>query len=142
MFTLKNYDVPIDLLVHVILKHISYFELDHVLPCFRLTPKEAAKIKYKIYTNRLQITKLHYGTEYRVEDKLHRENGSAMEDHKGGKAWFIDGKLHRTDGPAVETSGTKEWFIHGKRHRVDGPAVEWSSGYKAWFIDGVHVPEF
>ena len=24
-------------------------------------------------------------------------------------------------------------------HRIDGPAVEWTSGYKAWFINGVGI---
>jgi hypothetical protein len=32
-------------------------------------------------------------------------------------------KLHCENGPAVYTSTVKEWFINGKRHRVDGPAI-------------------
>ena len=160
MFKLTNYDIPIDLLIHVILKHISYFELDHILPCFRLSAKEIAIIKYKIYKQRLKVTKCQQTTEYCVENKLHREDGPAMdfangykswylngirhrtdgpavEDANGTKAWFIDGKLHRLDGPAVEQSdGDKEWWVDGKRHRLDGPACEWNIGRKSWFVNG------
>lgn len=29
--------------------------------------------------------------------------------------WYQNGKLHRTDGPAVEDSdGSKEWYLEGK----------------------------
>ena len=49
----------------------------------------------------------------------------------------LEGKLHRTDGPAVEyADGHKEWYINGQRHRTDGPAVECADGDKSWYIDG------
>ena len=33
----------------------------------------------------------------------------------GSKAWYLNGKLHREDGPAVEYSnGTKHWYLNGK----------------------------
>jgi hypothetical protein len=52
------------------------------------------------------------------------------------KSWYINGKLHRTDGPAIEYSnGTKVWYINGKRHRTDGPAVEYPNGTKEWYIN-------
>ena len=54
----------------------------------------------------------------------------------GIKEWRLNGKLHREDGPAAEwTNGTKEWWLNDKRHREDGPAIEWTSGYKAWFLN-------
>jgi hypothetical protein len=29
-------------------------------------------------------------------------------------AWYLNGKLHRTDGPAIEHSdGDKEWYLNG-----------------------------
>lgn len=60
----------------------------------------------------------------------------------GGKSWFLDGKLHREDGPAVEyANGRKCWCLNGKRHREDGPAVEWSNGDKSWFLNGEEVTE-
>ena len=46
-----------------------------------------------------------------------------------GAGWTIewhspDGKLHRTDGPAMtHRDGTEEWWEHGKRQRTDGPAI-------------------
>ena len=42
----------------------------------------------------------------------------------GNTEWWLNGELHREDGPAVECSdGTKSWYLHGKRHREDGPAL-------------------
>lgn len=41
--------------------------------------------------------------------------------------WDVDGKLHRTDGPAIMVKTihkTEEiWCIDGKRHKIDGPAL-------------------
>ena len=55
----------------------------------------------------------------------------------GTKAWYLNGKLHREDGPALEySSGTKEWYLNGKRHREDGPAYEYRDGTKKWFLNG------
>jgi hypothetical protein len=34
----------------------------------------------------------------------------------GTKRWRIDGKLHREDGPAVEyADGTKRWYLNGNQ---------------------------
>jgi hypothetical protein len=54
------------------------------------------------------------------------------------KIFRLDGKLHREDGPAIEwKDGRIEWFLFGKLHRVDGPAVISSDGeYKGWFLNG------
>ena len=47
----------------------------------------------------------------------------------GTKYWYLNGKRHREDGPAVECAdGHKEWYLNGKRHREDGPAVECADG--------------
>lgn len=33
----------------------------------------------------------------------------------GGSAWYLDGKLHRTDGPAVCCrDGSRRWYFHGQ----------------------------
>ncbi len=72
-------------------------------------------------------------------DKLHREDGPAIEWSNGTKEWWFGGVLHREDGPAIEQKdGTKQWFKNGKRHREDGPAVEWSSGKKSWHLEDKH----
>ena len=38
-------------------------------------------------------------------------------------------------------NGDKCWYIHGKRHREDGPAIEYADGYKAWYINGMRQNE-
>jgi hypothetical protein len=58
-------------------------------------------------------------------------------DPSGTKFWYLDGKLHRTDGPACEwVSGRKSWWIDGRRHRTDGAAIEYEDGHKTWWLDG------
>jgi len=55
----------------------------------------------------------------------------------GTERWFVQGLLHREDGPAVVyTDGYKEWWIKGDRHREDGPAVEYITGEKIWYLRG------
>ena len=60
----------------------------------------------------------------------------------GSKEWYLNGKLHREAGPAVERAdGSKSWFLNGERHREDGPACEWASGGKEWFLNGKELTE-
>jgi len=57
-------------------------------------------------------------------------------DKDGTKRWYLNGKLHREDGPAIEyTDGNKFWCLNGKLHRTDGPACEYFGGYKQWYIN-------
>ena len=80
--------------------------------------------------------------EWFVDGKLHRLDGPAIEYFDGTKLWYVDGKRHRTGGPAIEwVNGSKEWFVDGKQHRTDGPAYEYSDGTKEWFVDGKEVTE-
>jgi len=54
----------------------------------------------------------------------------------GSKYYYLNGKRHREDGPAIEwANGIKIWFKNGKRHREDGPAVEWANGIKEWYLN-------
>ena len=63
-------------------------------------------------------------------------------DEDGDKFWYLDGKFHREDGPAVEwANGTKEWYINGKLHREDGPACEFANGDKFWYLNDKLVTE-
>ena len=81
-----------------------------------------------------------YGTIYYVNGKLHREDGPAEEYIDGDKRWRINNKLHRLDGPAIEhINGNKFWFINGKRHRLDGPAIEYYNGDKSYYIKGKKI---
>ena len=75
--------------------------------------------------------------EWYRNDKLHREDGPAVEWVDGSKFWMLDDKYYREDGPACEyADGYKSWFINGERHRVDGPAVEYPDGEKLWYLNG------
>ena len=77
-----------------------------------------------------------------LNGKLHREDGPAVEWEDGDKWWYLNGKRHREDGPAFENSkGDKVWFLKGKRHRENGPAVEYSSGTKEWYLNGKGLTE-
>ena len=72
-----------------------------------------------------------------LNGKCHREDGPAIELAFGTKKWYLNGKLHREDGPAIEyDDGSKFWYLNGNRHREDGPACEYSDGTKAWWLNG------
>ena len=32
--------------------------------------------------------------------------------------------------------GTKYWYVDGELHRLDGPAVEYANGSKCWYVAG------
>ena len=71
-----------------------------------------------------------------LNGKLHRIDGPAVEDTDGTKHWYLDGKLHRVDGPAIEDADVeKQWFLNGKLHRIDGPACEYADGIKEWYLN-------
>jgi hypothetical protein len=77
-----------------------------------------------------------------LNGKLHREDGPAYECPDGAKEWYQNGKLHRLDGPAIEyANGTKQWYQNGSRHRLDGPAIERADGSKYWYIEGKRYSE-
>ena len=58
----------------------------------------------------------------------------------GDKEWYLDGKIHREDGPAIErTSRYKAWYLDGKLHREDGPAFEGTNGRKEWWLNNEKV---
>ena len=85
---------------------------------------------------------VHGATRWYLDGKLHRENGPAVEYADGDKWWYLNGKRHRADGPAVEyADGTKMCFLDGKPHRADGPAVECADGTKEWYMNGVELSE-
>ena len=55
----------------------------------------------------------------------------------GTKEWYLNGKLHREDGPAIKDHyDNKYWYLNGKIHREDGPAAENKNGHKEWWING------
>ena len=81
-------------------------------------------------------TKLWY-----LNGQLHREDGPAVEYPDGTKyCWFLNGLFHRINGPAYEEkNGYKSWWINGQQHRTDGPAIEYPDGTKFWFLKGIYL---
>jgi len=74
-------------------------------------------------------------------DELPKDYTGIIENTIGDKAWFLNGKYHREDGPAVEyANGDKFWYLNGKPHRVDGPAAEYTNGDKFWYLNGKYFP--
>jgi len=41
----------------------------------------------------------------------------------------------------VYDSGNKYWYLNGKRHREDGPAIEYVNGAKSWYLNDEHFTE-
>jgi hypothetical protein len=39
----------------------------------------------------------------------------------------------------VWSNGTKFWLRNGRLHRTDGPAVEYHTGSNEWWLDGVRL---
>ena len=76
-----------------------------------------------------------------MNDVLHHEKRPSVEYADGGFMWYLFGKKHRVDGPAIKTDICYEWFHHGVRHREDGPAIEWADGDKAWYHHGELLSE-
>ena len=81
---------------------------------------------------------------------------SAQQWHANGNpkysVWKVDGKFHRTDGPAMrhwDNGGSlqfESWYTEGKRHRTDGPAMRyWDNGgslqFESWYIEGKCITE-
>ena len=59
-------------------------------------------------------------------------------DEYGNQYWYLNGKWHSEDGPAVIwADGTKRWYLNGKRHREDGPAIIYADGSQRWYLNGI-----
>ena len=60
----------------------------------------------------------------------------------GDKFWYLNDKLHREDGPAIEyANGDKSWYLNNELHRDDGPAIEYANGNKSWYLNGKSLTE-
>jgi hypothetical protein len=59
-------------------------------------------------------------------------------DNMGNHHWYswCVRQFHRVDGPAFDSQSVKAYYIEGKRHRLDGPAREWFSGDAEWWVVG------
>jgi len=57
------------------------------------------------------------------------------------KEWWLNNKLHREDGPAIEhINGDVEYYQNGLRHRDDGPALSFNFGeHQEYWLNGKQV---
>jgi len=63
-------------------------------------------------------------------------------DEYGTQEWWVNGKLHREDGPAVIWStGHQEWWVNGNPHREDGPAVIHANGTQEWWVNDKNITD-
>ena len=53
-------------------------------------------------------------------------------DAHGNKYWYLNGNLHRTDGPALELiNGDKHWYLNGKYVSMEDVLT----GTKVWYLN-------
>ena len=77
---------------------------------------------------------------YAEYERLQDKSGAyeVFSDHYLGLSWYLNGELHRIEGPAIIwAGGWYEWHKNGKHHRTDGPAIKIANGEIAWALDGV-----
>ena len=66
--------------------------------------------------------------------------GELFESYHGNSFYYLNGKMHREDGPAVEyANGNKCWYLNDKQHRIDGAAIEFVDGTKIWFVNDIQM---
>jgi len=73
-----------------------------------------------------------------LNGQLHRTDGPAADYADGDKFWYLNGELHRIGGPAVEYADgrAKLWYLNGELHRTDGPAADYADGRQEWYVNG------
>jgi hypothetical protein len=80
---------------------------------------------------------------YYINGKLHRLDGPAIIYPDGSEYYYLNGKCHRVDGPAIiYANGSQYYYLNSKLHRADGPAVIHSDGYQKYFLNGEMVDPF
>lgn len=77
-----------------------------------------------------KVWKLNDGT-------IHKEGKPAMVYNGGIEIWYINGLMHREDGPAYDSESYKEWRINNQLHRENEPAiVDNILNNKEWWTNG------
>lgn len=70
---------------------------------------------------------------------LHHESKPALENERGDRWWYLEGKLDRHgDQPAyIHHDGRQAWFREGVSHRDnDLPAHIHPNGHQEWWVNG------
>ena len=69
-------------------------------------------------------------------------DGSSYKCLNRSQYWYLNGKCHRTDGPAViYADGSQYWFLNARVHRTDGPAIIFANGAQRWYLNGIERTE-
>ena len=70
-------------------------------------------LKKKLFGN--QFDKYSLGCIVKLTEENKMLEYTVKVDEYGTKSWYLNGKYHREDGPAVESAdGSKEWYLNGK----------------------------
>lgn len=135
--------LPLELLHEIASHNKECYRALLGIPLFARSLTPGVIVDYKLaFGHYVEICTNSNGDKYikwTLNGKPHRTDGPAVEWADGSKEWYKHGKRHRPtqDGPAAEWSDKrKDWYIHGKLHRENGPAVECANGHKEWYING------
>lgn len=71
--------------------------------------------------------------DFYVFSVLSTDNVEWIECEEGGKACYVNDKLHRW----LTANGSKFYYLGGKLHRDNGPAIEHRTGRAEWFRNNV-----
>lgn len=68
-------------------------------------------------------------------------NVKVMRYPNGDEDWYKNGELHRDNNEPAKFyprvgKNHMEFWVHGKLHNTDGPAIYYSNGHKQWFVNG------
>jgi hypothetical protein len=127
--------LPLEIL-HEFVCDLSTYRALLAIPAFARSLTPSTRCDYMIrFGYRVEITRDHI--KWTLNGKYHRTDGPAIIHANGTQWWCINDKLHRTDGPAIiYADGTQAWYIDGKLHRTDGPAIIHADGTQRWCVDG------
>jgi|ERR1700691_319116 len=60
--------------------------------------------------------------------------------HDGSIEYYLEGRLHREDGPAAIDSMCLIYYSHNKFHRCDGPAIINEKG-EFYFLNDINITD-
>ena len=124
----------------LILSCLEFDNIDEYAEILRLSPNLTERIKKHVYKKRLRVIDTQDFIEFYVDGILHREDGPARISKDGLRGyWHQNNKFHRLDGPAaINTYRYLEgWYVNDKLHRIGGPALVHSTAAQEWYQNGV-----
>ena len=94
----------------------------------------------KLPVNYTGIIEYVFGTTcYYLNGKYHREDGPAVIYPDGTLHYYLNGELHREDGPAIIYPGGNIYYLNGKCHREDGPAIIITDGTIKYYLNDKEI---